>query len=310
MDKAAWAKKPERGSFWVMAIGMRFLNIFGYNLALPVGMLVAFYFFITGRTSRRASLDYQRHLYQTQPGVLGRPGLWKAFKHHCHFALNLIDRMWFWQGNLDRFQFTSQGRENLSGERGVLLIGAHIGSFDAMRAFSDERDVAMNVVMYRQNALLINELFRRWNIRSNINILDIDGSDVDSIFEMKERIDRGEIIAILADRPAPYGKPRTSELPFLGAPASFPQNPWILASLLECPVCFTAGVRTGMKRYHIMVKPLVERVVLPRKERVERLQGYLEAYLRELEDICLKHPFQWFNFYDFWAPASKKEERP
>ena len=302
MKQAVWAEIPERGTMWWMRLAIRALKLVGYWGGICFAGLAAIYFFITGTGSRRASLDYLRHLHRAQPQRIPRPTRWHAFLHHWHFSLNVVDRMWLWQGRLDLFEFIRKGRSHileLKG-RGALLMGAHIGSFDALRAFSLDKGVTLNVVMYREHATKINALFQSLNPDSGVRIMQLDGSDFEEIFKLKDCVDRGELVAILADRAAPYGKKRQDSFEFLGKPAAFPQNPWILASLLECPVFMTVGLRTGWRRYHIILEPLAERVVLPRASRNQSLHAYMESYVRRLERLCCQFPYQWFNFYDFW----------
>jgi predicted LPLAT superfamily acyltransferase len=40
---------------------------------------------------------------------------------------------------------------------------------------------------------------------------------------------------------------------------------------------------------------------VPRAEREKYARELLERYVRLLEQGCQEHPFQWFNFYDFWG---------
>ena len=186
-------------------------------------------------------------------------------------------------------------------DKGALLIGAHIGSFDAMRAVSQSKDVFINVVMYQSHAAKFNAMLGALNPNAHLRVVDLDGGDVSQIFELKERIEAGEMVAILADRPAPYGNPRLVEIPFLGEPALFPQNPWILASLLECPVFTAIAVRKAPKSYHIMIEPLADQIILPRKTREASAKEYMTQYVQRLERICADYPYQWFNFYDYWS---------
>ena len=129
---------------------------------------------------------------------------------------------------------------------------------------------------------------------------------MNQIFALKELIERGEYVALLADRPAPYGSPRLTELPFLGGKAAFPQNPWILASLLECPVYLVTGLRTRLRHYRVRVRKLADRVELPRRTRATAITGYMQVYADHLAEICREFPYQWFNFYDFWRPEDEE----
>ena len=38
-----------------------------------------------------------------------------------------------------------------------------------------------------------------------------------------------------------------------------------------------------------------------RKGRDKQIQAYAQKYADELEKQCAHSPYQWFNFYDFWA---------
>ena len=38
-----------------------------------------------------------------------------------------------------------------------------------------------------------------------------------------------------------------------------------------------------------------------RHDRKQRMDGYCQQFAARLEAHCLRAPFQWFNFYDFWS---------
>jgi len=88
--------------------------------------------------------------------------------------------------------------------------------------------------------------------------------------------------------------------PFLGAPAPFPQGPYLLAHLLDCPVYLMFCLREGGK-YRLHFEPFAERIALPRRGREAALAALAARYARRLEAYCLTAPEQWYNFYDFWG---------
>jgi predicted LPLAT superfamily acyltransferase len=55
------------------------------------------------------------------------------------------------------------------------------------------------------------------------------------------------------------------------------------------------------RRYRLIMEPFAERVILPRAERKAALRGYVARYAGRLEHHARAEPFQWFNFFDFWA---------
>jgi predicted LPLAT superfamily acyltransferase len=93
-------------------------------------------------------------------------------------------------------------------------------------------------------------------------------------------------------------------VPFLGRPAPFPEGPFILASLLACPVYLVFCVAEG-KRYRVFVEPFADPLILPRHHRREALERVIAQYVQRLEAYCLLAPTQWFNFFDFWAQTGR-----
>ena len=294
---------PERGSAFAIRIALFLLNLLGYWIVALILVPAVLYFFLTGRAGRRASRLYFQRLYEQSPDAAGKPSLWKSYLHHLCFGLITLDRFSFWQNRLSRFEFHRTGYENLnrSGKKGAVLLGAHLGSFDALRALSVDENHKIHVVMNTGNARKLNSVLNELNSDTNLRVIELKPGDLDAIFELKARVDEGEMVAILGDRLPEGNKKRVTWVPFLGKPAPFPQNVWILAHLLECPVFLTIGYRAGFRRYHVFCEPLFDKVELPRKQRAERLEYYISRYAQRLDELCRQCPYQWFNFFDFWS---------
>lgn len=121
---------------------------------------------------------------------------------------------------------------------------------------------------------------------------------------MQERIDAGELLVIVGDRVPATEMGRTVEATFLGAPARFAQGPYILAHALGCPVYLFFCLKTRQD-YTLYFEPFAERIELPRHARATHLATLAQRYASRLEHHCRKAPFQWFNFFDFWARPKK-----
>ena len=119
------------------------------------------------------------------------------------------------------------------------------------------------------------------------------------IFDVERLVAAGELVGTMGDRVGADGK--AVEVPFLGAPASFPTGPYLLAAALGCPVYLGFGLYHEPNRYALYCEPFAERVVLPRATRAEAVAGYVARYAARLEHYCRLAPYNWFNFYDFWS---------
>jgi predicted LPLAT superfamily acyltransferase len=109
----------------------------------------------------------------------------------------------------------------------------------------------------------------------------------------------------VADRVTEGSPERVIEVPFLGDLAPFPQGPWILASLLGCPVYTIFCVRAERNRYDVFIEPFADKITLPGKQRETKLHDWICCYALNLEKYCCRFPHHWFNFYDFWSRSSK-----
>jgi predicted LPLAT superfamily acyltransferase len=59
-------------------------------------------------------------------------------------------------------------------------------------------------------------------------------------------------------------------------------------------------------RHRLYFERFAERVVLPRGDKEAALAALAGRYASRLEAYCLRDPFQWYNFFDFWAEAGAR----
>ncbi|HVR62827.1 MAG TPA: lipid A biosynthesis acyltransferase [Polyangia bacterium] len=292
---AGWLQLAEKGSaagLWLMLGICRLLGRRAARLLLPA---IVFYFVVTSAVARRASRRYLRRM--------GLPAGFRAVFAHClRFAHVTLDRVFWTLGQTFRFDIQRTGSALLEGARrdgrGAVLIGAHLGSFEAMRAMAERCAHPLNVVGYFNNARLINGLLARFNRNLAVRVIPIEPG-VDFVLRLKERIEAGELVALLGDRAGLTD--RTVEVDFLGGKAPFPTGPYMLAAMLGCPVFLTFGLYREPNRYQLFCEPFAERVTLGRRSRQADARAQAQRFAERLEHYCRLAPDNWFNFYDFWT---------
>jgi predicted LPLAT superfamily acyltransferase len=304
-----WSRLAERGSLLGLQTVFACYRLFGAKAARVLLYPIVAYFFLTGSKARAASLDYLRRVNRLRGGAGPEPGWRESFLHMLAFGQSGLDKLAAWMGGVSEvaeqqvdFPSCPVFEQLLASGRGALLIGAHLGNLEMTRALAvNERRIKVNVVVYTEHAERFNTLLRQANADFSINLLQVSRLGPETAIMLKEKIDQGELVVIVGDRTpaAGEGQRRVSRIDFLGSPAPFAQGPFILASLLDCPVYLFFCLREA-EGYQIHLESFAERIELPRAQRQQRLEAYMQAYARRLEHYCLQAPDQWFNFYDFW----------
>ena len=296
--KAEWQQRPERGSQFMLRVMLWLSRHLGRSVSRLVLYPIALYFLLFVPAARRASRNYLAR-------VLGRPArMVEVFRHIHAFASTVHDRVYLLDGRYDLFEFEFVNRHWFDSPEGAILIGAHMGSFEALRSVGKshaQRRVSM--LMYPENARKINALLALVNPEAANDIIPL--GQVDSMLTAQERLEEGHLVGMLADRSLPQDTLR--QCPFLGAPASFALGPFRVAALLKKPVYFMAGLYLGGNRYRVHFDRLADFSDTPRAERDAAILAAQDRYVEILESLCREAPYNWFNFYDFWSDDSPSD---
>lgn len=299
-ESSSWREARERGTVFGIKSLVVFATMFGRLPARGLVALIALYYTMFSGHARRATSDLRRRL-----GL--RTGFRYSYVQVLRFAQCALDALFFMRGRHRFFRVTRNGHHHLEElrreRRSAILLGAHLGSFYAMREQSDRESLPLHPVVYTKNARRFNAVLESLDPSSTTRLIEIgDGGQIDFMLSIREKLEEhGALVAILGDRVQPGGK--TVEVDFLGGRALLPAGPYILASMLRCPVYFTAGIYRGGDRYELYCIPFAERVELPRKGREEAIARYAQKYADQLEALLRTAPDNWFNFYDFWRTS-------
>lgn len=295
-EAGAWARQPERGNmFWIRVITRIALNL-GWHVAQALLYPITLFFVLTAARKQREGA--RRYLAR----ALGHKPRWRdEYRLYFAFASTMLDRIFMLSGRTRGYDIAIEGLDALKARvdagRGVILLGAHLGNFDALRTIAGAGSpVEIRVLMHEDNANQAHGFY---------NALDPTRADAiialhrpDSMLAAKECLDRGGILGMLGDRAA--RDERMVAVPLLGAPAMLPAGPMQLAAVLGAPVVLCAGFWLGPRRYRLVFEPFADRVVLDRARREEALQGSLARYADWVGRSCRAHPHNWFNFFDVW----------
>lgn len=291
-----WRQRPEGGGRFGLWLIFTIARGCGRRVTRLLLYPVTLYFYL-----RRG---HERHAARVLLARLtGRSGPWQVLAHMFRFAATLLDRVFFLIRGEDGFAIDVHGLEALEARldrgNGVLLVGAHMGSFEVLRTLAARRpDVPLHIVLNTRQTPVMTALLERLAPDVAARIIDGAGDPTRTVLALAEVLQRGHMAALLADRGRPDERMR--RVPFCGVPAPFPVGPWLLASVLRVPVVLCLGLYLGGNRYRLVFEPFADRVEIPRRDRDAALDAVLTRYAARLEHHARQTPCNWFNFYDFW----------
>jgi len=292
---AGWLRQRERGS----RIAWRFMIWIALSAGRPVARALLYpiclYYLLFSSQARHAIRPYLIR-------ALGHPVSWRDLyrQYHC-FASTLLDRLYLLAGPSSHFDIDIQGldllKERLARGRGCLLLGSHLGSFEIVRAIGlTQRDVEIKVLMYEENTPMIRDFFR--DVNPDAADAVIQAGSPNTMLQVKECLDRGGVVGILADRL--LKQDQAARCKFFGELARFPAGTMWLASILKVPVILFFGLYRGGNRYEVHFELFAEEITIDRRHRDQEVQQWTQRYADRLEHHCRLAADNWFNFYDFW----------
>ena len=305
MSHEHWADLGETtfvGGTWFLYAIYRVLGRLPFRLCL---FPVVFCWWLGSTTARRASLDYLRRVHAAE-GVFARaPGMRASLRHFLLFGETLLDKMLAIGGRYPRDRIRIDGQEQAlaasrAGQGGVIAT-AHLGCLELMQMSAGQGEgVRVTILVHTAHAQRFNRILGQLNPQASVRLLQVTEFSPATAMALADRVAAGEFVAIAADR-VPVTGDRICEARLLGAQAEFPAGPWLIASLLRCPVWSLSCLHDG-NGYHVRIAKLFDRVLLPRADRQAALDAHAQGFADWLAACLRQSPYDWFNFYDFWKP--------
>ena len=290
-----WMRRQERSNLAILRLMVWISLAFGRRVGRLVLHGIAVYFVLFAPAARRASRAYLHR-------VLGRYAGWRdGYRHVFSFASTIHDRIYLLNDRFNVFDIEVKGDQALLAaiekQPGALLMGAHLGSFEVLRAMGrGKKGLRVAMLMYEQNARKLNATLAAINPKAMQDIISL--GHLESMLEVRDKLDEGYLVGMLADRS--LNDDATLSVEFLGEQAAFPLGPWRMAAMLKRPVFLMAGLYLGGNRYQLHFEQLADFSNIERGGRDAAIKAAVQAYADNLARLCRLAPYNWFNFFDFW----------
>jgi predicted LPLAT superfamily acyltransferase len=303
-----WASIGEStfaGGMWLLGWVYRLFGRLPFRICVYP---VVFYYWAAKPLARRASAEYLQRM-QAAHGVFETdPGVRTSLRHFAAFAETILDKTLALSGRYParhiHLDVCDELAEALHSKRGGLFVTAHVGCVELSQFLASAHpELHLTVLVHTAHAEQFTRMMRRLNPLSTITFIQVTDVSADTAIMLSERVERGEFVAIVGDR-VPVSGARHAPAQFLRHEAPFPIGPYILGSLLKCPVFMLTCLRDHKSGHTLRCALLGEQIVLPRGQREAALAQWTQRYASELEGLLRRAPLDWFNFFDFWNQGS------
>ncbi|MGN0922180.1 MAG: hypothetical protein ACI4NJ_10700 [Cellvibrio sp.] len=291
---ASWQAQPEKGAAFARRLLVFIALAAGRRVTGLLLRVIIFYYTLTAASARRASKAYLAR-------VLDRtPGFFDVYQHFLTFAVVSLDRFYFLNNRFEQFDLAFHDTEVFDQvENGGILITAHVGSFDALRAMArTHRSFRIRLLIDVAHNAHMMQLLKETDPDLAADVIDARMSAPELAVAIQSAVEAGHYVGIMGDRLTQSDRAYTAE--FLGSPTQFPEGLWQIAAMLKCPVIACLGLYSKPNRYDLYFKLISHNLGVSRKDRALAITQGQALYLEFLSHWVKRNPNNWFNFYDFW----------
>jgi len=182
--------------------------------------------------------------------------------------------------------------------RGFIVVTGHVGNWEIGSALPDAMDRRSIHVVREEEMDPRAQAFVRELLDERMGpgyVTHFAGADPALGVTLRETLDRGEIVALQADRPRRGGRTIAAEL--FGRPYGLPAGPIALARVAGVPLVPVFVLRRSRRRYLVAVGEPIRVGVGPRDAATRECAARLA---QALERVIGREPHQWFCFRDLW----------
>ena len=304
-----WAEQKEQSAgkiqIYLLWLIYRYLGKSVAKIVTFFVVLFVYPFAAAGRDALRANLE------KLGTGPDKSRGKTSIFRIFLNFAWSLLDKLdaCTLKKNLPKMSVSGDS-DWMKG--GCFLLSTHVGCIEVLPALRlrspmdpntqtpNNPNTSPKVHAFQQmgHDALYTELFTRHLDPEQLTLHAVEDIGVETAVEMKEAVERGEIVLMAGDRLSAQtpkaddglrgmgNRSREFVRPFFGCDCRWPKGVFRFAKLMECPVYAITCVRTGWNAY---------------EARAKLLGGdLLDDYIAFLESEVRHHPEQWYQFYRFF----------
>ena len=298
----SWSQRfAVRGVFWREYLDWAIINLPFYMHPVLLWLSTVFFFFFAAPARR----GIVANLGVILPGSSRAMNHLRAFRTLLNFAWTISEGATYKLTRAE-FQYDFEGAEflhRLASESGAIVLTAHMGNYDlGAGLFAEKFHRELRMVRApepdAQTEVHVKESLRQ----TGQGAVKIDYSTAGSLlsFDLLNAVRAGEIVSIQGDRVVPGVAHVRTEM--FHRRMELPNGPFILALVAGMPIFPLFIVRSGFRRYTIIVR---EPITLARTggSREEAIGPAVQQWSAVLQNVIAQHWDQWFAFAPLFTNA-------
>ncbi len=271
----------------------------GKNAVKFIVFFVTLFAFLGAPKIRKCSEKYLKV-------AAGKAAAKDSFKHFLSYAYALVDKMEMFTDNFPfkNIYFADEAQremlyKDLLDKKGIYFLCSHLGNINAMRTFFRSgtviEDIKVNLFLEAKQCKIFKSFIDKISSDNPIVTYPVEEIDLTTSIELKDKLDSGEIIFMAGDRIAPNNDNAVFQTDFLGRKVNFPIGAFKFGMLMGAPIYFIACTKEKHDKYAIHIQKF--EFIGKRQEKLEELE---QQYVKFLEKLTSKYPYQFYHFYDFF----------
>ncbi len=202
-----WARQQEVKGLWGMRLMLLVWRLLGRRAFSLLLYPVVGAYWLTATTARHASQNWiTRVREQLAVRQMPVPSRLTSYQHFLRFGNAMFNKIASWRGEVQfgRDVVFAAGAEealNVSDPRGKLLLASHLGDIEACRALAQlQGSKIINALVFSDNARRFQQIMQEMAPQAGLNLIPVTDIGPETAILLKEKLERGEWIAIVGDR--------------------------------------------------------------------------------------------------------------
>lgn len=179
----------------------------------------------------------------------------------------------------------------LDQNRGLIIVGGHLGNWELAGSYIAARGVPLDVVVRRMSNPLFDAYLNSARLKLGMTVV----YDYEAVRRITRALNAGRAVGLMADQGVM--NIASTFVPFFGRPAKTPRGPAVFALRWNAPMIFFASIRQPNGRYHLSFEEIPVENTGDRERDVERavaaFTSTLERWVRQVPEQYFWHHRRW-----------------